>query len=180
MAIRDAILQDAAGIARVRVQTWRSAYRGIVSQATLDDLTVDEDTLRWEQRLADPPKGGWFAFVDTDETGLVTGFCCGGRARGDIEPDSGEVYALYVLPERQRSGVGRALLEAAARRLRAKRFERMLIWVLAENPSRRFYEKMGGVATYRQEIDIRGELLSEVGYTWQSLDELAGEILSCD
>jgi GNAT superfamily N-acetyltransferase len=165
----------------VRINTWRSAYRGIMSDAILQGLSAEEDVLRWEQRLATPPSEDWFAFVDVDKAGQVMGFCCGGRERdSDAQEDSGEVYALYVLPEQQRRGVGRALLEAAARRLRANRFERLLIWVLAENPARRFYEKMGGVAVRRREIDIRGELYSEVGYVWEALDDLAGEILSCD
>jgi hypothetical protein len=40
MQIREASLPDAAGIARVHVDTWRSAYRGIVPNPVLDEANL--------------------------------------------------------------------------------------------------------------------------------------------
>jgi hypothetical protein len=42
----------------------------------------------------------------------------------------------------------------------------MAVWVLALNPSRRFYEFLGGKVIGQQEIERRGEMFSEVAYGW--------------
>ena len=42
----------------------------------------------------------------------------------------------------------------------------MLAWVLARNPSRRFYEAVGGELLGSQEIEISGVILEEVAYGW--------------
>ena len=116
MAIRDAVITDAEGMAQVRVMTWRSAYKGIVPAETLAGMSVEEDTQRWEQRFSSPIDATWFAFVAVDETGRIVGFCTGGGGRsGDPHYDA-EVYALYILPQEQGRGIGKSLLEAAARR----------------------------------------------------------------
>ncbi len=48
----------------------------------------------------------------------------------------------------------------------------MLVWVLAENPSRRFYEVLGGKQLCEQEITIGGVTLVEVAYGWKNLHRL--------
>jgi ribosomal protein S18 acetylase RimI-like enzyme len=56
----------------------------------------------------------------------------------------GEVVAIYVRPDRQSRGAGRALMDAAVDALRAAGAREMRLWVLEENASsRRFYERYG-------------------------------------
>jgi hypothetical protein len=49
----------------------------------------------------------------------------------------------------------------------------LLIWVLARNPSRRFYEAVGGELLGSQEIEIGGTRLEEVAYGWLGLETVA-------
>jgi hypothetical protein len=42
----------------------------------------------------------------------------------------------------------------------------LLVWVLADNPSRRFYEALGGQTVRVQPITIGGVTLDGVGYGW--------------
>ena len=44
LTIRPATPYDAQAIARIRVQGWRFAYQGLISQDYLDSLSVAEDT----------------------------------------------------------------------------------------------------------------------------------------
>jgi hypothetical protein len=46
----------------------------------------------------------------------------------------------------------------------------MGVWVLALNPSRRFYERLGGKFIGQQQIERGGQTFIEVAYGWQSLN----------
>jgi hypothetical protein len=54
MLIRDALQTDAAGIARVHVNSWRSTYRGIVPDQFLDSLSLERREQYWHDLLSDP------------------------------------------------------------------------------------------------------------------------------
>ena len=88
-------------------------------------------------------------------------------------PYDGELHALYVLPEHHRGGVGRALLASVASRLLDDGNRSMLVWVLAANPARRFYEALGGALVDQQAIvTIEDAELEEVPYGWDDLRTL--------
>ena len=106
LVIRRARAADAAPIARVHVQSWREAYRGLVPDVYLDQLSVAAHERQWRRSFA----AGTWAFVAEWEQRVV-GFASGGlsRARRDI---SGELHLLYVLRASHRHGIGRALFDA--------------------------------------------------------------------
>ena len=45
----------------------------------------------------------------------------------------------------------------------------MLVWVLADNPSRHFYEALGGQYVSAKQIEIGGAMLDEVSYGWRDI-----------
>lgn len=164
VTIREARPEDAAGIARVHVDSWKSTYRGIVPDEVLDNLSYEE---REEQRrsIFGTRVPGAFSLVAEDVNGDIVGFADAGPARkGDPEYDS-EIYAIYLPADVQGQGIGRRLFEEVVRRLRADGYRGMMLWVLADNPSRGFYERMGGRPVRRQTISI-GKELAEIGYGW--------------
>ena len=99
----------------------------------------------------------------------VVGFANGGHARPTNLPYDGEGYTLYVLPEHQGAGNGRRLLGALLSALSAAGCRSALVWVLAENPSRFFYEAMGGTLIATREEPFHGVVLSECAYGWPDL-----------
>ena len=136
MPVRRARVDDAAGIAGVHVETWRAAYNKVFPADFLDSLQVEERRGVWENLI----NRGSDVHVSVDE--VVTGFCSVGPARG--EEDWGELYAIYVHPDRWGSTDGFELLRAAEDQLRASGFKRALLWVLRDNPrARSFYERNG-------------------------------------
>ncbi|MEU9699454.1 GNAT family N-acetyltransferase [Streptomyces sp. NPDC047981] len=148
MSIRAALPEDAAAIARVHVRSWQAAYRGLLPRAYLDALDVEERAAVWAERLGGVGAPG--VFVATEEvSGPVVGFCCfRGRPGGgsdDLDPlATGEIAALYALPEVWGTGVGRRLLAASEEALAADGFRDAALWVLADNArGRRFYEAAG-------------------------------------
>jgi ribosomal protein S18 acetylase RimI-like enzyme len=161
MDIRDATIADAAGIATVRVRGWQAAYRGLLPDDGLDRLSIERDTGIWRSRLASPPPDGVMVVADVGE---IVGFCAGGPDRDD---DSlGEIYALYVHPDRWHGGIGTRLLDAASGRLAAAGFTELVLWVLATNtPARRFYASRGWVHDGAEKGDeIFGFALHETRY----------------
>ena len=102
-----------------------------------------------------------------EEDGRVVGFASSGATRDDGEPPrTGELYTIYVLPERWGTGSGRDLMRAAVGRLRGRGFERALLWVLEDNPrARRFYERAGWAADGARKAEERfGVRAPEVRY----------------
>jgi ribosomal protein S18 acetylase RimI-like enzyme len=133
---------DIRAVAEIRVRTWQASYAGLVPAEYLGRMSVDFD---YERRRRD--------FHDPDRTartlvgklgGRVAGFAVAGPSRDADAAGAGEVHALYVLPELQHAGVGRALLGAAVESLAADGYRRCTLWVLDANASaRRFYERAG-------------------------------------
>ena len=167
--VRPAEIGDAAAIAAVHVETWRTAYRGLLPDdflASLDQAGYGE---RWKRTLAD---GSGRVFVAEDE-GRIVGFASGGRERAGEDGFSGELYAIYVLEETQGRGHGRRLVQAVVRALREMRLPDMIVWVLRDNhAARHFYERLGAIYVRAQPITIGSTLLQEVSYGWKSLDEV--------
>ena len=86
----------------------------------------------------------------------------------------GEIYVLYVLPQNQNQGIGRRLVAACVQHLiQQLAVETLLIWVIAENPYRRFYESLGGRTVREKTKEIGGKMISEVGYGWEAIHKLA-------
>jgi GNAT superfamily N-acetyltransferase len=166
--IRDALPGDAAGIARVKVDTWRAAYAGIIPAAFLAGLSYEHTAHSWRAMLA-RPEPGEFTLIALAGAGSTVGFAAGGPQRGGDPEYTGEIYALYVLPAYQGRGLGRRLVSAAAARLQAIDRTTLLIWVLAENSSRHFYAALGGQPVRTQRLTIGGVELEEVGYGWTEL-----------
>jgi len=175
LRIRRGVLEDAAEASRMHARTWQISYRGLVPDALLDGL----DPARWES--------GWRrGFESMDPTrivhvaeieGRIVGFAGGGRARPGAPPGYvGEVYALYVDPERQGRGIGRALLRAAAEGLVERGLTPIVIWTLFDNPrSRGFYGSRGGTVVGERTEPFDGYVLHEVAFGWRDAAPLLGD-----
>lgn len=165
--VRTARPADARPVARIQVDTWRAAYAGIVPQPVLDAMNVGEGEEGWRAWIAD--EGGRL-FVAENADGAV-GFASVGHCR-DLER-VGELYAIYVLPERWGAGVGGALMDAAAEWLLA-RWAEAVLWVAKENPrARAFYERLGWIPEESRVEEVApGTFVPEVRYRLSRLDRL--------
>ena len=172
MAVREATPDDVPAIARVHVDTWRATYRGIVPDSFLDGLTYEGRELLWTAALG--PGSPTRLFVGEDDAGRVFGFAAGGPERGGDPDYRGELYALYIAAAAQGRGLGRQLVQAVAGRLADEGMTALLLWVLAENPARGFYERLGGREVRTQPLAIGEATLEEVAYGWPDTGVLRG------
>lgn len=167
--IRPATADDAAAIAHVHVESWRSTYRGLMPDAVLDGLSVERRTAFWRSVMERAKNQ--FVFVTEDE-GRIVGFVNGGLEQEADPHYTGELYALYLLKDYQGYGYGKALFEETVRTFLERGHTAMLLWVLSTNPSRGFYGAMGGRYLKIKPIEIGGATLEEVAYAWDDLPNL--------
>lgn len=159
LTIRELTRDDDFGaVADVYVQSWKTAYRGIVPDHYLDKLTAD----RWGATLRAEPEMSLGMFDD----GRIIGTSKVSRSRDEAREDCGEVISIYMLPEYAGQGHGRELMRAALRKLADEGYTDICLWALRENTrAGGFYRRMGFRLTGRSQTEsIGGKELVEVEY----------------
>jgi L-amino acid N-acyltransferase YncA len=177
MRIRLAQESDAAAIAKIHVDSWRTTYKGIVPDDHLANLSYEQRERTWQNWIATAGRAH-FVYVAEGVDGKIIGFASGGPERSGDAVYKGEIYAIYLLAQHQHRGIGRRLTAAIVERLIQAGITSMLIWVLAKNPSRAFYEALGGHQVHEKEVTIGGATLAEVAYGWRDLHALFAFVAS--
>ncbi|WP_114395624.1 GNAT family N-acetyltransferase [Oleisolibacter albus] len=170
--IRPARPGDAAAIARVHVESWRTTYPGQLPDQYLVKLSAETYARRWQSLLGAAERGRRTFVLETAADG-VAGFASCGSQRTGLSGFDGEFYALYLLDQMQGLGWGRRLLGAMAQQLLDTGMQAAVVWVLRDNQARWFYERLGGQRLAEQPIHFAGARLTEVAYGWSDLVPLA-------
>jgi L-amino acid N-acyltransferase YncA len=137
--IRPATSADGRAIAEVHKETWAATYtRWIPDVVAAYD--VDRSAENWAREAA----AGSGRLMVAEEAGRVVAFAASGPARGDDVDGAGEVYAIYVRPDRHGRGIGRALMADALGWMAGLGQPECILWVVEQSTrSRAFYESVG-------------------------------------
>ena len=152
---------EARGKAYVHWKSWQESYAGIVDPGYLSRLTLE----KCEAMAFRYPENTWVA-MDGER---VVGFTAAGAYRGadDGETDEGEVYAIYVLQEFQKQGIGYALMRHSLSVLQGCR--RIYVWVLRENQKAiSFYERVGFRADGAEKEPVLGSPVKVIRMTYST------------
>jgi ribosomal protein S18 acetylase RimI-like enzyme len=173
--IRRGRREDAAAIGRVHVETWQATYAGLLPDALLAAMSDVRQAAWWSRLLADPREARGVFVADHEEAGVVGFGSCGPvrdppEGLDGTEARVGEVYTLYVEPDFQNQGLGRRLLDALFRQLADDGCDCAVLWMLADNPTRFFYEGLGGRRVGQRIDTLAGQDVEEVAYAWRDLD----------
>jgi GNAT superfamily N-acetyltransferase len=182
--IAPATERDAAGIAKVYVDAWRSAYAAILPHRVLLGMSYEQQTRQWSWTIRNRA-GVQPVIVAAEADHDVVGFTSFGLARPGDRPAGfagkrdatgfagdakvGEIYTLYVQPDFHERGIGRGLLAAAFAAMIDKGHDRSFLWVLRDNPSRYFYERVGGTLIAERQERMWGVMTDQVCYGWPDL-----------
>lgn len=169
MKIRKANRKDAMEIARVHTVSWKETYKGMINQDFLGKLSVAKRLVLWNEILSNADAIVYVAVNRDDE---IIGFASFGAKRPETNTIDGELYAIYLLEEYKRKGIGRLLWEAGLKDLIASGFSTMSVWVLAANPSRAFYQLFAPVKVMTETVSLGDDFYEEVLYCWHDLHQL--------
>ena len=160
---------EEAQLAQVHVSAWKETYQGLMPDSFLDSLSVEKRRTIWKRKIQESSENSRdsLSLVALNPDGEIVGFASGGAEREAACRYDGELYALYLLRKAQGHGQGRKLFEEFTALLRSRGYHSMRIWVLEANPTRGFYERMGGeLQPEIKSADFGGVSCVEVSYGW--------------
>jgi ribosomal protein S18 acetylase RimI-like enzyme len=189
IALREARRGDELAVAELHVRSWQEAYRGIMPAEFLAVLDPRERARRYEFEGGEEAPTTVLAVAAADGLGeegvgddpsltnsvevrsgssptpfeRIAGFAAFGASRDADAVGFGEIYALYVDPDRYQAGVGRMLMADARGRLREGGFDAAVLWVLRGNErAQRFYEREGWEPDGAQRFEQPYGIVSDV------------------
>ena len=165
--IRAAKPDDAAGVARVYIESWHDTYPSILPAQLLCAMTPRGQTARWQAAIR--ARGREQVLVAETAGFGVIGMTSFGPARDSDLGFDGEIYTLYVDPSHFSRGLGRAMLRAAFGSLAGRGYTSCVIWAHSKNPARFFYEKMGGRLIAERTARMMGDAVPETAFGWRKL-----------
>lgn len=172
--IRKAIPSDAAAIAKVQVESYQTAYFGLLPDEFLANFTLQEQEADWLLWCDNHPKDILLVAVNSKDK--IVGYALNRKL--DEFKDVGEILALHVTPSLKKNGVGKQLLSHSCLHLRENGCNSVILWTLINNPSRGFYEYLHGDLVEEKEwiIEELEFLTKEVCYRWDNLIPLISSI----
>ena len=158
VVVRRAEMTDLSEVETVARATWRVAYTGIIPdevQRRLLDSWYSPESLR---RTLATTRSSFFV---AESKGAVIGFAQFVH-RSELLV---ELTRIYVLPDKQRSGVGMRLLDAGLVEFAGAGLQYLTVQVERDNhKARRFYERAGFVEPRELTSDVQGYVLTLVEY----------------
>lgn len=171
-SVRAATESDIPALAHIHVAGWKDSYDGIVDQKFLDDLTEEQRAADWRKWFTE---GMMQTLIAQNESGHAAGFISFGKLRTPIPGGSpirplysAEIYAIYILNEYQRQGLGQQLMREAALKLKEMKHRSVCLWVLEKNERAiSFYKKLGGQRCGKKDIEIGSTKVKEIAFGWR-------------
>ena len=159
--------EDIEQVAKILVDSWKIAYKDIIDKTFLKNLSLEEKI----QTLNEEYKTRTHTVARNKDTDEVVGVTRLGKRLDELNRFTeydGEIYGLYVKPGLLRKKIGSKLLLYAKESLKEQGNHKMIIWCLKENePSRKFYESMGGILLGEKMRNIGGKDYLLVGYGYE-------------
>lgn len=166
MIIRKASIYDSIGVTKVYVETWKTAYRGIIDQDYLENINYDKQKRNFMNLLNKES----LIYVAESKIGEIIGFATPEVVKDDFNTNRGEVSMIYVLDRYQGEGIGHDLLQKCASTLVKSEINRMIVWVLKDNPACGFCEALGGTPKETRLDQIGGVDYVSIGYVWEDIE----------
>ncbi|MDO5400175.1 MAG: GNAT family N-acetyltransferase [Eubacteriales bacterium] len=145
--IRNATEQDAKSLAYIQTESWKSAFRGILSEGDLVKHTeLDKTEAMYGQVLQNPNIRVLLETV----SGKPHCMAAWGPNRAVLGVQTAELICIHSLPDKWRQGYGSMMMDRILADMREAGFSEVMLWVFEQNQrARKFYEKHGFSLTER-------------------------------
>ena len=167
VTIRRACASDADGMANVSMRAWHLSLKDILPDGFLNQFEYEKQREKYAERSLDP---AWILLVAECE-GKIVGMI--GAKDNDSEPllYEKQIKVMYVDPDFQNRGIGKALLAAIFVEFKKQGFERAMLWCIAANKAAcSFYQKHGAKRIEGIKPPEEYGAMAHVVYAWDALD----------
>ena len=159
--IRKALLDDAYNRAVCHVSSWQSAYKGIVPDEILNNLSAEKIAEKFKAEL----ERNEYSYYCAEYANEVVGHFNIGKCREDDKLDAGELRGIYLIEKLWGKGHGKEMMEYALNLLKKTGYDEVILWVLEDNNrARKFYEKCGFIFDGAKKEILIGKSLIEIRY----------------
>lgn len=162
--IRNIEEKDIPAVVDIQIDGWKSAYKGIIDENILNSMNRNESI---KKRRNDYGENG---FIVAELNNQIVGFCRyidSNKFTQDIVDIDCELLALYVKPNLKYYGIGTKLFQFVINEFKNNNKTKMILWCLKDNePSKKFYTKMGGKIIKERIIEIGQKEYLEVGFEY--------------
>jgi ribosomal protein S18 acetylase RimI-like enzyme len=169
MIIRKAKLDDATGIAKVSVDSWRTTYKDIIPDDFLNNLSYEQRTESWKANIVREDN---YVIVAENSDGQIVGFADAWKRETNEAENACDLTSIYLLKEYQGKGIGKKLLKELFAHFKQAGYSKIFVEVLEENKTRYFYEYYGAKFVKEVQIKIGGKILNELIYEWDHMDQV--------
>ncbi|NCB51830.1 MAG: GNAT family N-acetyltransferase [Clostridia bacterium] len=163
MTIREATNDDLKEIGKIYTDGWKETYRGLISDDYLNSLQYGDAEKKWADFIAEHLNAVFVA----EAAGGVIGFAAGCPG---ADPESGELYALYVDKASKGIGTGGRLLTAVAEHFRERGMRSLVVWVMESNEKAvSYYKRRGAVCYTGRKHSFGDETVDDVCLAWRDI-----------
>ena len=166
-------IEDVKGIANVTVKTWQHAYRGLINEDYLKNLSIKKRTDSFKKQLSSD-SSDFICFI-AKKNDKIVGLIWGGKNREQNSKYDAEIYGYYILPKYHGKGIGRKLFSAFAAEALKLGMKNMSLWCLHGNDTAKIYVHFGGKYIKSKMVEIpknSGQEYQEDMYAFAQLKRL--------
>ena len=137
-SIEKANKSNARDIAIIHTAAWKAAYKGIIPQKFLDDISINGWQKSWHFQLKKEAK---VLLIKVNFKPMGFAQICKNSGH---DSEIGEINSIYIHPNVWRHGLGSKLCTATLNELKILGYQKAMLWVLSQNVNaRQFYEAFG-------------------------------------
>ena len=148
-SIRHATLNDVEAIRQIADKTWWAAYSPILEKEQIRFMLGDIYSV---EKITSQIKNNIQTYLLLEEEGIPVAFA--GYSPREEDPEIYKLHKLYCLPETQGKGYGKILINEVIRKTLEAGKHTLDLNVNRYNKAKNFYEKMGFVVAYEEDIPI--------------------------
>lgn len=149
--IERAKLGDEATLAYIQTESWKAAFRDILTPEALQVATqIDQATMMYRRILEKNYGNGYLLTA----AGKAHGIAWWAATRSEDMPGYAELICIHSLPGNWRKGFGSKLMEAVLYDAADAGYKKIMLWVFEDNArARKFYEAHGFTTTGKVKPD---------------------------
>ena len=143
---------DEETLAYIQTESWKAAFKGILSDAELIRCTNREKATAMYRRLLEQNVGNGYLLKVNGEAHCIAWW---DATRENDMPGYAELICIHSLQDKWRRGYGSRMMDAVLQDISNAGYSKVMLWVFEDNVrARRFYEAKGFITKGKIKPDL--------------------------